>query len=134
MCAKWSTDPEAKQSAIGSNFCAACMVRGRCPIGPELKRDLGWNCGGHSIQVIETRRRQSRLRWLVGVFFTGLRVDLRFPVEFYANNHLALQTAFAYARHYVPGAKIESWCDGDYIALAPDGREGIIILIIPRWR
>lgn len=130
-CQKSASDRATRDAARKRNICHVCrpLGMGRCPIGEEWLCWPGYYVIGHSIQVMDTAR-SGRCRWVVAVFFSGRRADLRFPVGVFARKNEALKCAFDYGRHYVGGGVVDQWCPGDWIARGPRGN--IIILVVDR--
>ncbi len=125
-CGMRSENPAEAAAARRRNLCAICrpIGRGCCPIGPEHSR--GWNVAGHSIQVIQLRKRL----WEVVVLFSGYRLDLRFPIAHFRRRRPALEKAFDFGRHYLIGGTPEPWCGRDWIVR--NGRDSIVILVLDR--
>lgn len=56
---------------------------------------------------------------MIGVFFSGCRIDRRYPLIFARSLHAAREAAFSRAREYTGGAPIEAFCDGWLCGLTP---------------
>jgi hypothetical protein len=80
-----------------------------------------------SIQVIERDGGPGARRWMVGVFFADLHVDLRFKRRSFATKEEALKLAFIYAMRRIPGAIIEPWC-GHW--LARNDSDSISVMVV----
>ena len=127
-CGKNSTDATEARRARLLDRCAVCVNgRGSCPIGPELLEDAAFDFMGKSVQVSENRSRPWRKRWMVALLFSGRRIDLCYPVEYFPCLDAAKSYAFAIAKHH-SGGPIEALPDGNYRA-GPVLR-GINILIL----
>lgn len=129
ICAKHSSNPEEAAAARRRDICAVCAPsgRGHCPIGPELRGERCYNVVSGSIQVIERKPRGKR-RWLVVKLFSGCRLDLRYPLRYFAKKGEAIWQAWDFGRHHLGGGTMEAWCSGDWIVR--NGREAIVILVV----
>lgn len=113
------------------NVCSTCMPigMGHCPIGAEDTHWRGYHVVGHSIQVIETDE-AGRRRWMVAVYFSGRRFDLRYPVARFKRRRDAVDRAQDYGLHYLGEGTVERWCGDDW--LVRHAGQSIVILVLAR--
>jgi hypothetical protein len=112
---------------------ARCSARSRkhlgeyaFPIGPRFTDPHGFRCAFRSVQVIEDSDARPPRRWVVGVFFEDLHLDLRFRLRRFPTKAQALKCAFALAKRRLPGATIAPWCEH---WVASSGKLSLTIMI-----
>jgi len=52
---------------------------GTWPVGPEKQRGRGWYTPCRTVQLLRRRKNEVGPRYTIWTFFSGRRVDLRFP-------------------------------------------------------